>query len=133
VRSLCPSRGGRTPAVALTAFARSEDRTRAVMAGYPLHVPKPVEPQELVVTVKCLIANAIRGVSGERAGAGSEGAKARVVRGTLGGHDADARRDLLSRRRCRHHRGRRFGMRFTQERGIVRAPIVDRRRGHVRP
>jgi DNA-binding response OmpR family regulator len=40
--------------VALTAFARSEDRTRAMLAGYDVHVPKPIEPQELVATVKSL-------------------------------------------------------------------------------
>jgi PAS domain S-box-containing protein len=43
--------GGRIPAVALTAFARSEDRTRALRAGYQAHVAKPVEPAELVATV----------------------------------------------------------------------------------
>jgi CheY-like chemotaxis protein len=39
------------PAVALTAFARYEDRTRALRAGYNAHVAKPVEPTELLVTV----------------------------------------------------------------------------------
>lgn len=43
--------GGRTPAIALTAFARSEDRTRALRAGFLVHVAKPVEPSELVATV----------------------------------------------------------------------------------
>jgi signal transduction histidine kinase/CheY-like chemotaxis protein len=46
--------GGRTPAVALTAFARSEDRTRAMMAGYQVHIAKPIEPRELVATVASL-------------------------------------------------------------------------------
>ena len=41
----------RTPAIALTAFARSEDRTRALRAGFLAHVAKPVEPAELVATV----------------------------------------------------------------------------------
>jgi PAS domain S-box-containing protein len=40
-----------TPAVALTAFARFEDRTRALAAGFNAHVAKPVEPSELVITV----------------------------------------------------------------------------------
>jgi PAS domain S-box-containing protein len=40
-----------TPAVALTAFARYEDRTRALSAGFNAHVAKPVEPSELVITV----------------------------------------------------------------------------------
>jgi CheY-like chemotaxis protein len=39
------------PAVALTAFARSEDRTKALRAGFLVHVSKPVEPSELVATV----------------------------------------------------------------------------------
>jgi PAS domain S-box-containing protein len=41
----------RFPAIALTAFARSEDRTRALLAGYVAHVSKPVEPAELIATV----------------------------------------------------------------------------------
>jgi CheY-like chemotaxis protein/anti-sigma regulatory factor (Ser/Thr protein kinase) len=40
-----------TPAVALTAFARAEDRQRALDAGYQAHVAKPVEPAELVAVV----------------------------------------------------------------------------------
>ena len=51
VRALGPERGGKIPAIALTAFARSEDRTRALRAGFQVHVSKPVEPSELVATV----------------------------------------------------------------------------------
>jgi PAS domain S-box-containing protein len=54
VRALSDERGGRTPAIALTAFARSEDRTRAMMAGYQVHLSKPIEPEELVATVASL-------------------------------------------------------------------------------
>ena len=47
--------GGRTvPAVALTALARSEDRTRALRAGFQMHVAKPVDSDELVAVVKNL-------------------------------------------------------------------------------
>lgn len=47
--------GGRTtPAAALTAFARSEDRRRALLAGFQTHVAKPVDPLELVVVVAAL-------------------------------------------------------------------------------
>ena len=46
-----PKHGGRVPAIALTAFARSEDRTRALRAGFLVHVSKPVDPSELVATV----------------------------------------------------------------------------------
>jgi CheY-like chemotaxis protein len=51
VRALKPDQGGRIPAIALTAFARTEDRTRALRAGFMLHVPKPVEPRELIATL----------------------------------------------------------------------------------
>ena len=54
VRQLSPIEGGRTPAIALTAFARSEDRTRAMMAGYQVHIAKPIEAQELLATVGSL-------------------------------------------------------------------------------
>ena len=43
------ARGRRTPAIALTAYTRGVDRTRALQVGFQAHVPKPVDPQELVV------------------------------------------------------------------------------------
>jgi PAS domain S-box-containing protein len=46
--------GGRLPAVALTAYARDEDRTRALRSGFHAHVPKPVNPAELVAVVASL-------------------------------------------------------------------------------
>ena len=55
VRSLGENRGGRIPAVALTAFARSEDRTRALRAGFLVHVSKPVEPSELIATIASVV------------------------------------------------------------------------------
>ena len=54
VRRLAAGDGGRTPAIALTAFARSEDRARALLAGYQVQVSKPIEPHELLVTVASL-------------------------------------------------------------------------------
>ena len=54
LRALPASQGGTVPAVALTAFARSEDRTRAMVAGYQVHISKPIEPQELVATIASL-------------------------------------------------------------------------------
>jgi CheY-like chemotaxis protein len=42
------------PAVALTAFAQSEDRRRALRAGFQTHVPKPVIPAELLAVVGSL-------------------------------------------------------------------------------
>ena len=58
VRALRPEEGGNTPAAALTAYARAEDRTRALLAGFQLHVPKPVEPLELVAVVTNLAGRA---------------------------------------------------------------------------
>ncbi|MEJ7728379.1 MAG: ATP-binding protein [Polyangiaceae bacterium] len=59
VRALPPGGGGRTPAIALTAFARPEDRTRAMLAGYQVHVSKPIEPQELVATIRSLASTSV--------------------------------------------------------------------------
>lgn len=49
--------GEHIPAIALTAYARTQDRIRALTAGYNTHVAKPVEIRELVTVVKCLIGN----------------------------------------------------------------------------
>ena len=54
VRALGAESGGRTPAVALTAYARVEDRLQALSAGYNMHVAKPVEPAELAVVISSL-------------------------------------------------------------------------------
>src|SRR5262249_28756828 len=43
------------PAIALTAYARAEDRLRALHAGFQMHVAKPVEPTELAVVILSLI------------------------------------------------------------------------------
>src|SRR5262249_18402048 len=51
VRSLAPERGGNVPAVALSAYTRAEDRMRALAAGFSLHLPKPVDPSELVAAL----------------------------------------------------------------------------------
>jgi CheY-like chemotaxis protein len=49
VRALSAAEGGTTPAVALTAYGRTQDRLLALSAGYNMHVPKPVDPGELTV------------------------------------------------------------------------------------
>lgn len=54
IRRLPPEQGGRTPAAALTAYARLEDRTRALRAGFQMHVPKPLNPSELTAIVASL-------------------------------------------------------------------------------
>jgi len=55
VRELERDSGGRIPAIALTAFARSEDRTRALRAGFLVHIAKPVDPSELVATIASVL------------------------------------------------------------------------------
>jgi PAS domain S-box-containing protein len=55
VRGLSEEQGGRVPAVALTAYAREEDRRRALMMGFQTHVSKPVNPSDLVVVVASLV------------------------------------------------------------------------------
>jgi CheY-like chemotaxis protein len=56
VRALPVNEGGLIPAAALTAFATTEDRMRALTAGFETHVPKPVQPAELVTVVASLCA-----------------------------------------------------------------------------
>jgi CheY-like chemotaxis protein/two-component sensor histidine kinase len=51
LRSRGAKRGGNIPAVALSAYTRSEDRQRALSAGFQTHVSKPVDPEELVSVV----------------------------------------------------------------------------------
>ena len=55
VRKWERGRGAYIPAVALTAYGRSEDRVRALSAGFQMHVAKPVEPAELAVVILSLI------------------------------------------------------------------------------
>ena len=61
VRALTTDSAGQVPAVALTAYADAEDRLWALEAGFQIHVAKPVDPEELVITVanlvNCLHAN----------------------------------------------------------------------------
>lgn len=54
VRKLAPTQGGRMPAIAMTAYARTEDRVRAVLAGFDQYLVKPVDPLELVTLVAVL-------------------------------------------------------------------------------
>jgi CheY-like chemotaxis protein len=49
------------PAIALTAYARIEDRVKAIQAGFQLHLSKPVEPIELIAMVQSLAGRPFRG------------------------------------------------------------------------
>lgn len=55
VRKLSREDGGETPAIALTAFARPEDKISAINAGYQGHLTKPVEPRELIAAIISLV------------------------------------------------------------------------------
>ena len=51
IRLLSDEKGGSVPAIALTAYARAEDRVRALRSGFQMHIAKPVEPAELITVV----------------------------------------------------------------------------------
>jgi len=46
-----PDKQKNIPAIALTAFARTQDRLKVLSGGYQMHVPKPIEPRELITVV----------------------------------------------------------------------------------
>ena len=56
VRALDRDHGGNTPAVALTAYGRVQDRVLSLTAGYSMHVPKPVDPGELTTIIASVAA-----------------------------------------------------------------------------
>ncbi len=56
IRALPAARGGRTPAVALTAHAGAMDRAKLLEAGFDRHIPKPVLPPDLIAVVATLAA-----------------------------------------------------------------------------
>ncbi|MES2354811.1 MAG: PAS domain S-box protein [Pseudomonadota bacterium] len=58
LRALGQTKGGKIPVIALTAFARTEDRTRALRAGFLAYISKPVEPAELIATVASITGRA---------------------------------------------------------------------------
>ncbi len=63
VRSLPEDAGGTTPAIALTAYSRTEDRLRALAAGYSKHLAKPIERAKLLEEVQALLALERRGAN----------------------------------------------------------------------
>jgi CheY-like chemotaxis protein len=54
VRALAPDRGGRLPAVALTAQCRAEEKVQALRAGFQLYLAKPVSPADVAAAVALL-------------------------------------------------------------------------------
>ena len=55
IRRLPPEKGGKMPAIALTAYAKNEDRLKAISSGFQRHIKKPVEPTDLARQVAELI------------------------------------------------------------------------------
>jgi PAS domain S-box-containing protein len=55
VRALNASRAGPIPAIAITAYARPEDRQRSLLAGFHMHLSKPVEARELIASIAGLL------------------------------------------------------------------------------
>jgi CheY-like chemotaxis protein len=54
IRAFADPAVSNVPAAALTAFARSEDRTKALRNGFHMHLAKPVDPSELVASIATL-------------------------------------------------------------------------------
>ena len=61
VRNLEDPRLRNLTAIALTAYARAEDRQRALLAGYQMHLAKPAEPRELIAGIASLLNLSRRG------------------------------------------------------------------------
>ncbi|KFC74424.1 ATP-binding protein [Massilia sp. LC238] len=70
VRALPREAGGQLPAIALTAFARPEDRLKALEAGFSTHISKPVEPGELIAAVASVAVPTAQMVNGAARGLG---------------------------------------------------------------
>ncbi|VXB11363.1 ATP-binding protein [Massilia sp. 9I] len=70
VRALPVEAGGQLPAIALTAFARPEDRLKALEAGFSTHISKPVEPGELIAAIASVAAPPAQMRTGDSRGLG---------------------------------------------------------------
>jgi CheY-like chemotaxis protein len=55
IRSLPPASGGQIPAIALTAYARIEDRQRSLLAGFQYHISKPIDVGELLQAISAIV------------------------------------------------------------------------------
>lgn len=65
VRALAADHGGNIPAIALTAYARAEDRLKVLRSGYQMHLVKPIEPAELLTVVASLVGRAMGRLPGQ--------------------------------------------------------------------
>jgi hypothetical protein len=62
VRQRSPKEGGQVPAIALTAYAGELNQQQALASGFQMHIPKPVDPDELVKAIADLIASKAKGI-----------------------------------------------------------------------
>ena len=65
IRDRSPEEGGLIPAIAVSAYAREEDRIRSLSAGYQMHLAKPFEPLDLTAAIERLARRSPRGVSAD--------------------------------------------------------------------
>ncbi|MEH2271927.1 MAG: ATP-binding protein [Nostoc sp.] len=63
VRTLTPEQGGQIPAIALTAFARNDDQQEALKAGFQMHLPKPLNPEELIAAIAQLMETKVSAIT----------------------------------------------------------------------
>ena len=61
IRALPSDRGGRVPAIAVSAYARADDRERSLEAGFQLHVSKPIDIEQLVAAIASLAGHSNHG------------------------------------------------------------------------
>ena len=54
IRGLPSDRGGLVPAIAVSAYARADDREQCLAAGFQLHVSKPIDIEQLVAAIASL-------------------------------------------------------------------------------
>jgi PAS domain S-box-containing protein len=64
IRALPAAQGGAIPAIATTAYARTEDQERAIAAGFQIHLSKPIEPTKLASAVLALVRESREGIEG---------------------------------------------------------------------
>ena len=103
LRRLAPTDGGRTPAIAVSAYAREDDRIRCLAAGFQQHIAKPLDPEELVAAVNRLAhrasgapASDVTGASARPAAPGNgNGAASRVLVVEDDGDSREGLRNLL--------------------------------------
>ncbi|WP_448265053.1 ATP-binding protein [Nostoc sp. DSM 114159] len=63
VRTRTPKQGGQIPAIALTAFARTNDQEKALKAGFQMHLSKPLNPEKLIAAIVKLMETKVSAIT----------------------------------------------------------------------